>query len=134
MPRIWLFQPTLVRAMQAETKLLKSSTIIQPNTGTVEIENTEGVVLRLGILWVLQEAPLEQLKRGTARIATEDFTVVEEAEVVVVIPLQVAVGVVLRDTRIEAHSAGGVVEAEAVMVAAETTTEVLEGVGVTMQV
>jgi hypothetical protein len=118
--------------MQAKTKLLQSSTIFQPNTGTVE--KTEGVVLRLGIRWVLQEALLEQLKRGTARIATEDFTVVEEAEVVVVSPLQVAVGVVLRDTRIEAHSAGGVIEAEAVMVAAETTTEVLEGVGVTMQV
>jgi hypothetical protein len=118
--------------MQAETKLLKSSKIFQPNNGTVE--NTEDVVLRLGILWVLQEAPLEQLKRGTARIATEDFTVVEEAEVVVIFPLQVAVGVVLRDTRIEAPSAGGVVEAEAVMVAAETTTEVLEGGGVTMEV
>mgnify|MGYP002809548324 CR=1 FL=1 len=59
---------------------------------------------------------------------------VEEVEVVVVFPLQVAVGVALRDTRIEAHSAGGVVEVEALMVAAETTTEVLEGVGVTMEV
>jgi hypothetical protein len=118
--------------MQAETKLLKSRTILQPNTGTVE--NTEGVVLRLGILWVLQEALLEQLKKSTARITTEDFTAVGEAEVVVVIPLQVAVEVALRDTRIEAHSAEGVVEAEAVLVAAETTTEVLEGVGVTMQV
>ena len=59
---------------------------------------------------------------------------VEEVEVVVVFPLQVAVGVALRDTRIEAHSAGGVVEVEALMVPAETTTEVLEGVGVTMEV
>ncbi len=74
------------------------------------------------------------LTKARSTLFVEWVTDIEEAEVVVIFPLHVAVGVVLRDTRIEAHSAGGVVEAEAVMVAAETTTEVLEGGGVTMEV